>query len=165
MALVIRRVLFFWIASYSLASLLYFILWNIMPHHYVFGAFFRMQLYHWEHPYEFIAIPCFFYGIFATYFADRFLSKSLFGKILLSLFIVFITAVVSSPFGGMLWHYYDMKAGYFPINWMEKLLVNGALMGLEFGWLVIALSIPYNIIGCFLCYYLTLKGSTLFKSK
>ena len=44
------------------------------------------------------------------------------GRILLTIVIIAATVLVSSPFGGMLWHYYDMKAGYFPTNWLAILV-------------------------------------------
>jgi hypothetical protein len=135
-----------------------------MPLKYVFGTWYRMFLYHWEYPISFIAIPCFFYGIIATILADKFSNLIVSKQILLTLGIIIFTILLSSPFGGMLWHYYDMKAGYFPSNWSEKMLRLGFKWGLQIGWLVIGLSIPYNIIGSIACYYLTKKGSELFKT-
>ena len=165
MNLIIKRLLFYWTTSFILATALYYILWAIMPNNYVFGALFRMFLYHWEHPVSFIAIPCFFYGIVATFFADKFSKQNIIGQILFTILIIALTLLVSSPFGGMLWHYYDMKAGYFPINWGGKMVRLGFEWGLEIGWLVVGLSIPYNIICSIGCYFLTKKGSKLFKTK
>lgn len=147
-----------------LATVLYYILWIIMPRHYVFGSLYRMFLYHWEHPISFIAIPCFFYGIIATLFAEIFLKQKRVKQILLTLLIIIITIILSLPFGGMLWHYYDMKAGYFSPNWMPKMIKLGFEWGFKLGWLIIVLSIPYNIIGSITCYFLTKKGGELFKA-
>jgi len=165
MNIVTKRLLFYWATSFILATILYYILWTIMPNHYVFGAWYRMFVYHWEHPIAFITIPCFFYGIIATLFADKFSKQNLIRQILLTIAIIILTIVISSPFGGMLWHYYDMKAGYFPPNWIGKIINLGFEWGLELGWLVIGLSIPYNIIGSITCFFLTKKGSELFKTK
>ena len=159
----LKRLVFYWIASFTLAVVCYYFLWTIMPGHYVFGSWFRMFLYHWEHPIQFIAIPCFFYGILATLLADKFSKQRVHRQLLLTLLIVTVTVLVSSPFGGMLWHYYDMKAGYFPSNYIRKMVSLGFEWGLEMGWLIIGLSIPYNLIGLITCFFVTKKGSELFK--
>ncbi len=160
-----KRLVFYWTSSFILATVLYYILWTIMPNHYVFGALYRMFLYHWEHPIMFIIIPCFFYGIIATLLTDKFSKQKTTGQFFLTLLIILLTVIFSSPFGGMLWHFYDMKAGYFPTNWLSKMISQGFEWGLEIGWLVIGLSIPYNIIGSLTCYFLTKKGCELFKTK
>lgn len=164
MDLRLKRLLFYWTTSFIPATVLYCILWVIMPSHYVFGAPFRMFLYHWEHPVAFIAIPCFFYGIIATLLADKFSRQNVKGQILLTFVISILTVILSSPFGGMLWHYYDMKAGYFPSDWVRRLIERGSEWGLEVGWLVVGLSIPYNLIGLIACYFLTKKGCGLFNT-
>lgn len=161
----IKQLIFYWTTSFSLATVLYYFLWAIMPNNYVFGAFYRMFIYHWEHPITFIAIPCFFYGIFATLLGDKFSKQNVIGQLLMTILIITLTVIVSSPFGGMLWHFYDMKAGYFPTNWVEKMVGLGFEWGLEIGWLVVGLSIPYNIIGAIGCYFLTKKGSDFFKTE
>ncbi len=160
-----KRIIFYWITSFILATILYYLLWAIMPKHFVFGAYYRMFLYHWEHPIMFIIIPCFFYGIIAAILTDKFSKQKALGQIFLTIIIILLTIIFSSPFGGMLWHYYDMIAGYFPANWVSKMICQGCEWGLEFGWLVIGLSIPYNIIGSIACYFLTKKGSELFTFK
>ncbi len=165
MNLFIKRLLFYWTTSFSLATIMYYILWIIMPSNYVFGMFMRMYLYHWEHPVFFIAIPCFFYGIIATLVANKFSKLNKTKQIILTIVIIIATIVVSSPFGGMLWHYYDMKAGHFPPNWVRKMAELGFEWGLQTGWLIVGLSIPYNIICSIGCYYLTKKGIALFKPK
>lgn len=165
MTITTKRLLFYWATSISLATMLYYVLWALMPGNYVFGLLFRMFLYHWEHPVAFIAIPCFFYGIMATLWADKFSKQKVMGRILLTIVIIAATVLVSSPFGGMLWHYYDMKAGYFPTNWLAILVGHGFKWGIEIGWKIVLLSIPYNIIGSIVCYFLTKKGTELFKTK
>ena len=124
-----------------------------------------MFLYHWTHPISFIAIPCFFYGIIASLFAEKYLTLTVTKQISFTILIIILTILLSSPFGGMLWHYYDMKAGYFPPNWISKMIKLGFEWGLGIGWLIIALSIPYNIIGSIACYFLTKKGSKLFNTE
>lgn len=158
---VLKRLLFYWISSYVLATLMYYILWLIMPRHKVFGALYRMFLYHREFPLQYIAIPCLFYGIIATLLSGKFSNKNIQGQILLTIIIIVSSILLSSPFGGALWHYHDMKAGYFPPNWISKMISEGFTWGLELGWLIIGLSIPYNIIGSITCFFLTKKGTEL----
>ena len=159
-----NRLLFYWVSSFTLAYSLYYVLWLIMPGHYVFGALYRMFVYHSSHPVQYIAIPCFFYGIIATLFADKFQNRKTRGRIFLIVLIIILIILISSPFGGMLWHYHDMKAGYFPENWISKMINRGSIEGLQLGWFIIVLSIPYNIFGSIICYFLTKKGIELFKN-
>lgn len=154
----IKQFLFYFITSYSLAALVYFILWKIMPHHYVYGVWFRMFLYHYDHPMQYMFIPCFFFAVFALLFERYFKSNRLMKEILWTLFIDVITIIVSSPFGGMLWFYHDMQAGYFPKAWAERLIEHGFTMGLETGWLIILLSFPYNLIGIVFSFFLLHTG-------
>lgn len=158
----IKRLFFYWISSSLLAIGVYYLLWLIMPEHEVFGRLFHMQGYHRRHPVPFILIPCFFYGIIATLFANVFFRSKVFAKILLTLLILVLTVVISSPFGGMLWQYYDMKAGYFPESWFTRMISRGFSWGLPIGWIIVVLSVPYNIIGAVMCYFLTKKGSEVY---
>lgn len=68
----VLRLSFYWLASFLLASGGYFLLWLLLPSRAVFGTWYRMFLYHREHPLAYIAIPCFFYGIVAALLTDRF---------------------------------------------------------------------------------------------
>ena len=160
--IVFQRLLFYWVTSFMLSSLMYLILWLIMPHHHVFGSLYRMYLYHEEFPLQYIAIPSFFYGIIATLLAVKFSKKNTLAQIFLTVIIIVLTILLSSPFGGALWHYHDMKAGYFPTNWISIMFSEGFTWGLELGWLIIGLSLPYNIIGSISCFFLTKKGAELY---
>ncbi len=95
--------------------------------------------------------------------AGKFQNKKTRGRIYLTFLIIVLTILISSPFGGMLWHYHDMKAGYFPENWISKMISKGFIEGLQLGWFIILLSFPYNIFGSIICYFLTKKGIELFK--
>ncbi len=110
-------------------------------------------------------IPCFFYGIFATVFTKSFRNKNTSGRILITIAIVVFTILLSSPFGGMLWHFHDMQAGYFPEDWFYKMIYKGFSWGIEIGWFIILLSMPYNIICVIGCYFLTKKGVELYDVK
>lgn len=157
-----HRLLFFWISSFVLAYMLYYVLWLIIPNHRVFGTLYRMFIYHYAFPLQYIAIPCFFYGIFATLFTNKFRNKNTGGRIFITFLIICLTILASSPFGGMLWHFHDMMVGYFPKNWVSKMIKLGFVWGLEIGWFIILLSFPYNIFGSIICYFLTKKGIELY---
>lgn len=163
MKLIIARLFFYWVTSFVCAMVVYYSLWAIMPNHHVFGVWTRMFVYHWEHPMAFAAIPCFFYGIFATVLNGAFSRANVSRRMLLTAGIILLTILISSPFGGMLWHYYDMKTGYFPSNWVEKMIRLGFEWGLSVGWLIVLLSIPYNILCSIGCYFLMKKGVELLR--
>jgi len=156
-----KKTLIYWLTSFTFASGGFYILSFFMPKSFVFGAFYRMILYHWENPMSYISLPCFFFGIIAPYLTKGFLTKTFFKQLLTLFIIITLTIILSSPLGGMLWHYHDMKAGYFPNNWFVKIVSQGSLEGLQLGWLIILLSFPYNILGSIISFYLIKKVETL----
>jgi hypothetical protein len=90
----------------TLASCIYFLLEKVVfringEHGYVFGMLYRMFLYHYQHPYQYIAIVSLVYGVVATLWA----------------------------------------------------LCCGTQTGWKLRWEVIALSVPYNIIGIVVGYW------------
>ena len=159
----IKKILFFLFSSFVISTTGYYLLWLIMPKHYVFGVWYRMFLYHHENPIQYIMIPCFIYGIIASVFSEKFYKKELKEQIFSSLIIIILTILLSSILGGMLWNFHDMKAGYFPENWVLKLLTSGTSMGISTGWLIILLSVPYNILGIIVSFFLNKKGAELFR--
>lgn len=156
----LKRLIFYWIVSFTISVTIYYTLWLIMPNHRVFGALMLMYLYHYEYPISFISIPCFFFGILATMFTDRFIKKPTGSRVLLLVLILFLTILFSSPFGGMLWYFY-FRHGCLPENWFTKIIITGAIDGLEIGWLIILLSVPYNILVAINWYYTMVIGSKL----
>jgi hypothetical protein len=161
----IKRLLYFWCLSFVIATSCYYLLWAIMPMHYVFGTWPRMFLYHYQYPVLYITIPCFFYGIVATYYSNKFCAQSSKQQILTTISIAALTILISMPFGGMLWVYHDMQAGYFPANCTNRIISNGISMGLSTGWLIILVSIPYNILGLITSYFITKFGANQFRIK
>ncbi len=141
---------FYWVISLICSISAYYILWLIMPNHYVFGTLYRMFLYHWEHPIQYISIICFSFGIIATIFTLKTKAQHQWKH---TLVIALLTIIISSPIGGILWHLHDMQAGFFPNFWIEK-LQGGISEGLLLGWLIILLSFPYNIIGIIASHYI-----------
>lgn len=155
---------FYLVSSSFLAVFGYYFLGHFFPDGYLFGSYFRMSPYHNQHPIYFILIPCFFYSILATYFAHDFYNLTKPKQLKKIIKIIALTIFISSPFGGMLYFYYDMCTGYFPSNWMERMFEKGISTGFQIGWLIIVLSIPYNILGTIICYFLTKIGANLFKT-
>lgn len=154
--------LYFWTISFVTASAVYFLLSLTMPYGYVFGFLYRMFLYHWEYPYQYIALITFVYSAIASTWS-AFCSWPIAGKrrVFSWLIIASITVIAASIPGGILWTLHDMQAGFFTRGarfWKD--LQNGALTGLQVGWLVVALSVPYNIIGLILGYFITDYGMT-----
>ncbi len=157
----LKRLAFFWLASVLLATAGYYLLWLVMPRHRVFGALFRMIQYHNQYPIPYILIPCFCYGLIATALAESFLAQHFWGQVAMTVLIVILSMLASFHYGGMLWHLHDMEAGFFPQQWQEKLIKNGFNDG-PYGLWVIAFSIPYNLLGAIVCFFLTRKGASLF---
>jgi hypothetical protein len=152
---------YFTLSCFSAGSIGYFFLILIMPKGWVFGALYRMFLYHWEHPYQYISLVAVIYGLVAASFALALRHRNkISGWIIF--FVMFLTIAIASPAGGLLWVFHDMQAGYFTEGqrfWAD--LGWGALEGLKSGWLVILLSIPYNLFGLEAGYFVTLYGFRL----
>ena len=158
-----KKFFFFFLVSSALAISVFFVLWLIIPYNLVFGFPLRMSAYHYEHPIPYILIPCFVYSIIASLLSNTFLKASIGKRILLTILIVLMTVFFSCPFGGMLWYYHDMEAGFFPDNWLSILLTKAPMMGWQWGFLIVGMAIPYNLIGSVICYFLTLRGAKIFQ--
>jgi len=145
---------YFWISSSLIAVIGYYLLWIIMPKHHVFGVFFRMITYHKDYPIPYIMICTFTFAIIASILSEKFEKASVINKIQILVIIVILSIIISSFFGGILWHYHDMRAGFFPENWPTKLLTKASLHGLNTGWFIILISFPYNLLGIITSYYI-----------
>ncbi|MBE9060065.1 hypothetical protein [cf. Phormidesmis sp. LEGE 11477] len=150
------------IAGFSLMSAVYAFLKATKltiygEHGLVFGALFRMYLYHERHPYQYLLLVAIVYGCLATMWA-HYAGKAQRGwKRAGSIIgVMVLTIICSSVPGGMLWVFHDTQAGFFP--GMNRFLNNlwwGAGAGLSVGWLIFMLSIPYNVLCLLSGYYLT----------
>ena len=144
--------------TYLLCSGAYFLLSLVMDR--VFGALIRMYCYHFTYPYQYIFIVCLSFGIFGTIW-DKYCRKMTGIKKRLSIiFLLILTVLYSSVFGGILWKIHDMQAGYFTtgMRFVDDLKW-GAMAGLLCGWMIVLLSIPFNIITGIVMYQ-TLKYTT-----
>ncbi|MCL1971513.1 MAG: hypothetical protein FWG57_00800 [Endomicrobia bacterium] len=139
------------VASFIFAIACYDILlfFGIKP----FADFYRMYAYHSAYYWQFIFIMCFVFSILAVLFSKKFKTLSLKKQILLTLLIIVLTIIISSPIGGMLWHLHDMLAGHFPKKWLWKLIRYGFREGVQMGWLIILFSAPYNLIGAVISFF------------
>jgi len=140
---------FFYTATcWALACIGYELLEAIMPQGAVFGRWYRMILYHYQHPYQYILLVAVCYGLTASLWAV------FFGHLRGRLRVISICAVIAGALllasvpGGLLWALHDIQAGFVP---PEAILVGNLLWaagaGLTFGWAILALSVPYNLAG------------------
>lgn len=158
----LKRTVFFWLTSFGAATVGYYLLWLVLPEHRVSGATYRMLFYHDAHPLAFIALACLCYGLLAAGAARAFSRRGQSGRVMITLTVNILTTGISLPLGGMLWYWYDMRAGCFPAHWGRILLEQGSLDGWAVGWLVMLLSVPCSWLGLPICYYLLQTGNRLF---
>ena len=154
----LKRTVFYWLTSFACAAAGYGLLRALLPGHHVFGALYRMFLYHEAHPLAYIALCCGCYGPLAARATPLFGRCGRWQRAGVVALLALATVGVSSPLGGMLWYWHDMQAGYFPAHWGSTLL-SGAWEGLVLGWLIVLLSIPYNVLGLLVCYGLLAAGA------
>lgn len=159
----IIRFLLALLASFVFAAACYDILlfFGFKP----YAGLYKMYRYHWLHPYQFMFIPCFVFSALTALFSDKFKKVSVGKQVGLTFLIIFLTILISSPLGGMLWHLHDMLTGYFPKKWLWKIIRYGFREGLQMGWLIIVFSVPYNIIGIFTGFFIIRTVSDFSKEK
>jgi hypothetical protein len=157
----LKRTVFFWLSSFGLAAAGYYLLRLLVPGGHVFGAWYRMLRYHEAHPLAYIALCCLCYGPLAAAALGSWRRRGFPGRLGLVSLLALGTVALASPLGGMLWHWHDMQAGYFPAGWLPKLL-HGSRDGLLLGWLIVLLSVPYTGLGLLASYGLLTTGARLF---
>jgi hypothetical protein len=150
---------YFAASAFLLGASGYLALHAVLPRGYVFGSLYRMLLYHEAHPFQYIAVVALTYAAIATPCAIRWSGSSGWRRTLLIIGVMVASIFAASVPGGILWKIHDMQAGFFTSGsrfWND--LLWGAWTGLEIGWLVIALSLPYNIVGFVSGYAVTNYG-------
>ncbi len=166
----IRRLAFFWACSFASAVTGYYLMLGgasvdeaMRLYYGPFATLYRMFAYHYQHPMQYITIPCFFYGILATLIAERAARTrtSWWRASLWAIAISVVTIALSSPIGGMLWVFHDMQAGYFPADWPAVIAAKGSGLGLKIGWAVVLGSFPYNLFGVIVAAVVTPLGAKL----
>jgi hypothetical protein len=161
----LKRILFYWLTAFACATAGYGLLWALLPRHHVFGAPYGMFLYQDAHPLAYIALCCALFGPLAAGATTAFGRRGRGGRVGVVGLLALATVAVSSPLGGMLWHWHDMRAGYFPADWVRILFLTGPRDGLTLGWLIVLLSIPYNVLGLLVCYGLLVAGVRRFPAR
>lgn len=127
-----------------------------------FACLFRMFAYHQQHPMQYIGVVAICYAAVAALWTAWMKHRRTRGLRLLEVLAVILVALVlACPFGGMLWQFHDMLAGFFPNYWLQKLL-GGAVGGLMLGPLLIFYSFPYNLIGLIVGYFATSSLNSFF---
>jgi hypothetical protein len=151
--------LFYTMTSWMLASLAYMLLVRIMPDGAVFGSWYRMHLYHYSYPFQYILVVAVAYGLVTTIWA-RFLGHLTGWKRALSIIaVMLLSLIVASVPGGILWAIHDIQAGFVPQpSILRENLIWAGTTGLVLGWLIVLLSIPYNIICGLFAFLLTHFG-------
>lgn len=153
---------YFFFLSYFTAVSGYYLMWYIMPAHYVFGALPWMYTYHQQHPEQYIMVCCAAFSLVGSILLEKFNSANAPGRILICFAVVCFTILISAPLGGMLWHYHDMVAGFWPADyWTTKLFVRGPLEGLKLAVPILVLSLPYVLCGCIVMFLIMLSGSKI----
>ena len=120
-----------------------------------FASWYRMFEYHYSHPMQYIGVVAACYALVATIWTV-FMKRMRTGltRFLEILFVIIVSLALACPLGGMLWHFHDMQAGFFPSFWLRKLR-EGLSEGLQLGPVLILLSIPFNILSLIVGYFAT----------
>ncbi len=120
----------------------------------VFGALYRMFLYHERHPYQYIALFCAVFAVVLVWLLGAWPRTRRSPVWALTAWALLLSLVVASALGGGLWKLHDMQAGYFPQGerfWRD--LWWGVEAGLLLGWRVLLASTPFQLL-CLPAFYL-----------
>ena len=115
----------------------------------------RMFVYHEKHPMQYIGVVAVCYALVAALWTVC-MKRQRRGvlRILEVLAVILVALVLACPLGGMLWHFHDMLAGFFPDFWLRK-LVGGFVDGLMVGPCLVFYSFPYNLMALIVGYFAT----------
>jgi hypothetical protein len=150
---------FYFTTTFVSAYAGYYALKLLIPGRDVFGSLYRMFLYHEEHPLPYIAIVALTYAGVATFSVTRWRHFTGWRRSLVILAIMAASVTIASIPGGMLWVVHDMIAGFVPsIERTISYLRWGALAGLQVGWIIVATSFPFSLVGAVLGYIVTNQG-------
>lgn len=139
--------LWIFLCLWGFSSGVYALLHEVLGMQAVFGSMYRMYLYHYQHPYQYIAIFCAVYALAAAWLVTCKPHLQGLRRLLSIALLLLITIALASMAGGVLWKIHDMQAGYFPAGsrfWRD--LWWGATNGLLAGWWVLLISTPFNLI-------------------
>lgn len=154
--------LFYQVSSFLVGAAIYTIAARALELRWVFGSLYRMFEYHMEHPFQYVFVVSVCFASVATGYACKVSASVGWKRRIRILAILVASIVVASVPGGVLWKVHDMQAGYFPQGmkfWSD--LAEGAVLGLQLGWLIVLLSFPYNLCCAFVAYWLVVGGMRL----
>ena len=115
----------------------------------------RMFGYHVQHPMQYIGVVAICYAVVAAIWTARMKRRRTGAlRILEVLAVILVALILACPLGGMLWHFHDMQAGFFPDFWPRK-LIGGFIDGLMVGPLLVFYSFPYSFVGLVVGYFVT----------
>jgi hypothetical protein len=133
------------LSMYCFNAALYAVCERIYPN--VFGSAYRMFLYHYEHPYQYIMVFTLILALCAALFIRYFNRLRGFKKaagIAVTLAVAFIASCAA---GGALWKIHDMQAGFYTQGWrFVSDILWGMKTGVLLGWRIVLSSFPYNLI-------------------
>lgn len=159
LSLTLKLFAYFAGCAFIFSSIGYLVLHAVLPNGHVFGGLYRMFAYHEAHPFQYIGIVAIAYGFIATLGVTCWLCSIKKYRAITIFAIIGLSLILASIPGGILWTIHDMQAGFFVHGdafW--NAILRGASSGLQGGWYVILLSIPYNIIGLIVGYSVTSYG-------
>lgn len=149
-----RRILISSLLFFVTASALNFLITLLFGH--ATAALIHMPVYHQTNPYHFIGmVSVLFLFLQFLSFLIPITVKNLFVKYFL---FYFGWILLSAVCGGLLWSYFDMRAGHFPENRvLLAKLREDAFRGLSLGSYIIFFSIPYNLMLFAVSFFLVRK--------
>ena len=153
-------VVYFMVCFCGLASLYWLV--SLLINESAFAGMPRMFVYHEQHPVQYIGVVAVCYAAVASFWTVWMKRKrSGVWRILEVLAVILAALVLACPLGGMLWHFHDMLAGFFPHFWQRKLF-GGFVDGLMVGPILVLCSFPYNVVGLIVGYFVTTRLNSFF---
>lgn len=141
-----------------LASIVYVFLAIVLPWD-VFGALYGMYCYHDLYPFQFIFVAAVIYGPCAALWRRHCGHFSGLKRVISVLGTLLVSVIVSSMLGGLLYAIQDVRAGFVPpVHTLFNNLTRFMMDGLFVGWLILALSFPFSILGAVVGYIVTEVG-------
>ncbi|TDS83653.1 hypothetical protein [Comamonas sp. JUb58] len=134
-------------------SAVYLLLRDVVGLRMVFGGLYRMFMYHANHPFQYIALFCAVFAAGLALVLGCWPKARQWPAWVLTTLVLLLSLLLGSALGGALWSLHDMQAGYFPPGdrlWQH--LWWGVESGLYVGWLVLLLSLPFNVL-CLPAFY------------